>query len=257
MENTQPASLIAFFSMQDHFAPGNMWVVEWCSLTRMKFENSRQEGELSDLIEMLSKLNRKERFFLIGQALGNKSFELSSSFRETLSDKIGARVPNSAYAAMDYHLDWIAASLQAYRDPDPAGEPYCNSDEMVTGTQLDIDLLIAFEAEDGHHLVFVEAKGYDSWDNKQLLAKAHRLKKLFGQEGDRHEPNVKPHFFLMSLRRPKKLKCEEWPQWMRDYHWLKLNLKYPRWRVTRCKSDGKSSSKGDRFCIKEVSAPTG
>ena len=208
---------------------------------------------MSDLIEILSKFNRKERFFLIGQALGKQKFVLADSFREDLFAKIGVEVPDCAYAAMDYHLDWIAASLRAHRNPDPTDELYSNSDNVVTGTQQDIDLLIAFKAGEVYHLVLVEAKGYSYWDNKQLLEKTQRLQNLFGHEGNEHHPEVKPHFCLMSPQKPEKLKCDSWPAWMRDYHWLQLKLENPRWKVTRCDSEGESSANGGHFRIKEDS----
>lgn len=212
---------------------------------------------MSDLIEILKKFNRKERFFLIGQALGNHTFELSDSFRKDLCAKIGVEVPDCAYAAMDYHLDWIAASLRAYCEPDPTKESYSNEGRVVTGTQQDVDLLIAFREGEDYHLILVEAKGYSYWDNEQLLAKAKRLNMLFGDDGKRSHPKVKPHLCLMSPRRPGRLNCAEWPQWMKEYCWLELNLEYPRWRVTRCNSDGKSSEEGDHFCIKEEQGPSG
>lgn len=37
----------------------------------------------SDLIQLLKLFNRKERFSLVGQALGNKYFRLSKDFRES------------------------------------------------------------------------------------------------------------------------------------------------------------------------------
>ena len=209
---------------------------------------------MSDLIELLSQFNRKERFFLIGQALGNKDFSLSKSFRKDLSDKIGIEIPHGAFAAMDYHLDWIAASLRAYQEGDPIDRPFPNSDQVVKGTQQDTDLLIAFKAGEIYHLVLLEAKGYSPWDNKQMREKAQRLKKLFGQDGRKHQPDVKPHFCLMSSRTSERLESDCWPAWMKD-HWLTLNLDYPRLEVTLCDFKGKSLAKGDHFCIKKVQRP--
>ena len=117
--------------------------------------NPGMEVTMPDLIEILEQFNRKERFFLIGQALGNEDFPLSKSFREDLGDAIGIDIPRGAFAAMDYHLDWIAASLRAYqacREGEPMkvsllGKTFPNSgsDPVVTGTQQDTDLLIAFK----------------------------------------------------------------------------------------------------------------
>ena len=83
-------------------------------LVRMSKKPS-MEVTMPDLIEVLEQFNRKERFFLIGQALGNEDFPLSKSFRKALGEEIGIDIPRGAFAAMDYHLDWIAASLRAYQ----------------------------------------------------------------------------------------------------------------------------------------------
>ena len=209
---------------------------------------------MSDLVELLSQFNRKERFFLVGQALGNKGFSLAEDFRKKLGDEIKSEIPADAFVGMDYHLDWIAASLWAYRNPELVDKPFANSDQVATGTQQDIDLLIAFEAEGHYYLVLLEAKGYSPWDNKQMREKAQRLKKLFGQDGRKHQPEVKPHFYLMSSRTSERLESDSWPAWMKD-HWLTLNLDYPRLEVTLCDFKGKSLAKGDHFCIKKVQKP--
>ncbi len=62
--------------------------------------NPGMEVTMPDLIEILEQFNRKERFFLIGQALGNEDFPLSKSFREDLGDAIGIDIPRGAFAAM-------------------------------------------------------------------------------------------------------------------------------------------------------------
>lgn len=191
---------------------------------------------MRDLVKFLSRFNRKERFFLVGQALGNEEFSLDESFREELSKVIEVKIPSDAFAAMDYHLDWIAASLWAYREPGNLCNPLPNSGQ-ISGTQQDIDLLIAFEAEGRYHLVLLEAKGYGSWNNGQMREKSRRLKRIFGEDGEKH-PRVKPHFCLMSPGRPGRLETEDWPAWMmgdggQPYYWLKLNLKPHRLQVTR------------------------
>ena len=57
------------------------------------------------LIERLESFNRKERFFLIGDALGNQSFQLSDDFRTRLGTAFGIQPPSNTFVAMDYHLD--------------------------------------------------------------------------------------------------------------------------------------------------------
>ena len=66
---------------------------------------------MATLLEYLESFNRKERFFLVGEALGNPAFRLSSDFRTRLGAVFGLAIPNDALVAMDYHLDWIYASL--------------------------------------------------------------------------------------------------------------------------------------------------
>ena len=174
---------------------------------------------MPDLIDLLSRFNRKERFFLIRQALGHeggaKGFTLAPGFRKKLGSVIEVEVPCTALAWMDYHLDWMAASLWAHRKPGYLDTIFPNPDQrVVTGTQRDIDLLIAFKTGDNHHLVLLEAKGYDDWDNRQLAKKSKHLKEIFGPHGDKH-PNVKPYFCLSSPEQSKNLKIEDWPTWMR------------------------------------------
>ena len=215
---------------------------------------------MTDLIDLLSCFNRKERFFLVRQALGTKGgtggFTLDPCFREKLGKAICVEVPDTALAWMDYHLDWIAASLWAYRKPGCLDTIFPNPyQRVVTGTQRDIDLLIAFKTGDDHYLVLLEAKGYDDWNNRQLAKKSRQLKEIFGPHGDKH-PNVKPYFCLSSPEQSKNLKIEDWPAWMRrdgtdPYYWLKLDLPSPRLHVTRCNSGGKSSKGGNYFCICE------
>ena len=62
-------------------------------------------------------------------------------------------------------------------------------EKVVMGNQQDIDFLIAFKANGYCHLVFLEAKGYGSWDSDQMRKKAIRLEKLFGDDG-RRQPKV-------------------------------------------------------------------
>ena len=90
---------------------------------------------MSNLIELLERFNRKERYFLIGQALGNAGFCLSEEFRCRIGGRIGVSVPPNAFTAMDYHLDWIAASLSCHmKGDDPDDYPiFPNKDRRVVG----------------------------------------------------------------------------------------------------------------------------
>ena len=51
--------------------------------------------------------NRKERFFLVGTALGNPAFRLDSVFSQPLGGTFALEVHSDMFVAMDYQLDWI------------------------------------------------------------------------------------------------------------------------------------------------------
>ena len=211
---------------------------------------------MPDLLAILESFNRKERFFLIAQALGDPGFELSTGFREKLAKAVCLdEIPASAFAWMDYHLDWVAASLakwEAVKDGEVDKSIFSNSgQEVVEGSQKDIDLLVAFHYEGKHHLIFVEAKAYGSWGNKQLKAKVARLERIFGDDGEKCN-GVVPHFSLLSPNSPQKLSVR-WLEWMlggngKPSH-LKLSLppKSERRRAERCDEKGNPNATGGYF----------
>jgi hypothetical protein len=202
------------------------------------------------VLEYLESFNRKERFFLIGEALGNPAFQLSSNFRAKLSAAFGIQPPRSAFVAMDYHLDWIHASLFLTQPGIDLEAVHSNKQAVASGNQEDIDLLIAFEEGDTTHILLLEAKAASGWTNKQMLSKAERLKGIFGADGTKY-PNVKPRFGLTSPRRPtKRLKSLLWPAWMTldgQPIWFELKLPTGRRKVTRCDCRGKSDAEGGFF----------
>lgn len=171
---------------------------------------------MSSMIENLDKLNRKERFFLVGMALGKRKFELVSSFQQTLSSKFGISVPDTAFAAMDYHLNWIfAAAAMTFHQPQRA-RVYSNVGDIVDGTQEDVDLLVAFEDAMGiNHLIMLEAKGVGAFDNKQLKHKMERFDAIFGADGLRFGDKVRPYFGLVSPHKPRNLHVDACPDWLR------------------------------------------
>lgn len=211
---------------------------------------------MDDLIDILESFNRKERFFLVAQALGNPTFELSTGFREKLAkavglDRQGIEIPACAFAAMDYHLDWVAASLELSSKGDTK-KPVTNRDKPVEGSPEDIDLLVAFGCEGKHHLIFVEAKAYGSWGNKQLKSKVARLDRIFGTDGKKCN-GIVPHFSLMSPNPPQKLSIL-WLKWMLGGnggkpHHLEMSLppKNERRRAERCDEKGNPNANGGHF----------
>ena len=223
---------------------------------------------MTDLIKILESFNRKERFFLLAQALGcsnsgEPAFSLSDSFRKQLNENIDVAIPLKVFVAMDYHLDWLQAALYhskcgklEFSNKDE------NKDEVIEGTQEDVDLLVAFKARETFHLILVEAKAYFDWNNKQLLSKAKRLRTIFGEDGKKWS-NVQPYFRAMGPKNPnksKRLKLECLPKWMLNddkLQWLCLQLpKGERRKVSRF--DKHKHKDGDvyrQFKIKSVPAP--
>ena len=203
---------------------------------------------MPNLIETLSSFNRKERFYLIGKALGNSTFVLSDAFRRDLAHALDPElppIPKDAFAAMDYHLDWIYASLYIARNALPA-PCTANATGKIRGTPEDVDLLVAFEDRGQRHLVLIEAKGATGFTNKQFKSKATRLEEIFGKHGNCW-PGVTPHFAVISPRKPQRLETASWPQWMtregRIPH-LRLDMPNNLMKVTRCDEQARSSSIG-------------
>ena len=208
---------------------------------------------MSNLIELLESLNRKERYHLVKQALGG--VELSECFRKKLGEAICQEIPAGSFVAMDYHLDWLAAALRAHRR---GGEDrrFCNPKQpekrVVRGTQEDIDLLVAFQSDKQYHIVMVEAKGATPWSNRQMRSKAGRLKQIFcGEPGCCSD--VMPCLCVISPRRPVRLDTKDWPGWMMRsdgaVNWLPLKFPEETKAVVRCDEGGKPSAEGSHFKI--------
>lgn len=209
-----------------------------------------------DLIASLKQFNRKERFILLCQTLGfeDQSFRLSDSFRCRLGDRLNTEVPKDAFAAMDYHLDWLQMAMYLAENARP-DYPIPN-DGLVAGNQQDVDLLVCFPSGSRTHLVLIEAKADSAWSNKQLCRKAKRLGKIFG-EGQPDTQSVIPSFVLMSPTKPdlERLKTCSWPDWMKPSKkpiWLRLPLSPGLKKPTRCNEAGKSDAGGNRITLNDV-----
>jgi hypothetical protein len=211
-----------------------------------------------DVIDWLKTFNAKERYFLLAYAQDQDALQLGPFFRGRLSQLLGITVPEDAFVAMDYHLDWLYAALHvAVHGPAGPGPDDSHKNvleqvdgeqkRMIQGQQEDADLLIAFDLDGVTHLILVEVKGVTSWGNDQLRSKALRLKQIFHEDGKRWE-NVKPHFILMSPRKDKRLKVEGFPRWMlsdqegqeqKRLPWLPLRIKGldEIKKVTRCEKE--------------------
>ncbi len=208
----------------------------------------------TQLIELLESFNRKERFFLIGSALGNPAFRLGRAFRTLLGEAFRLPVPADAFVAMDYHFDWLQVSLFLAQEAADEAAVHSNAARLVRGNQEDVDLLVAFAAGETTHLMLLEAKAATSWTNKQMRSKADRLTRIFGDDGRRY-PHVQPHVALLSPRPPQQLRTETWPGWMTpegDAIWLPLRVPGGRRTVMRCDARGKRAAAGGSFRVRQA-----
>ncbi len=197
---------------------------------------------MADVIENLRRLNRKERFFLIGMALGNPEFRLDATFRRELDRQFNLTVPEHAFVAMDYHLNWIYAACALAFDRPVQDCIYQNADKVVTGTQEDVDLLVSYQDSSGMcHIVMLEAKGVTAFSNRQFQHKIDRMKQVFGDDGKRW-PTARPYLGLVSPRQPKGLDQDVCPSWLKvdgSVPWLEMNIPSDRLVLYGCDSRGK------------------
>lgn len=210
-----------------------------------------KQSNMQNLINYLQDFNSKERFFLVGQILGNPRFTLAPEFREKLSDLLEIQIPDNTLSAMDYHIDWLYASLNLAKDGDPQ-KVYTNDNNLIKAQQEDIDWLIAFKTDSEYHIVLIEAKGVTGWANKQMTSKAIRFGDIFGKQGT-NWAGVVPHFVIMSASLPKDLLIDNWPQWMAPngkIKWLKLSI--PKlMRICRCDEQGQENKNGQSWKVKK------
>lgn len=210
-----------------------------------------RERSSMGFLELLESFNRKERFFLVGYALGKPAFTLDERFAADLGKVTGFRIPTTAIVFMDYHLDWIHAAAFL---SDPAfvqADCYDNANKTNTGNQEDIDLVIGFQDGGTTRLVLIEAKGDISWGNRQLQSKADRLNKVFGDDGA-NVSSVIPTFVLTSPNGSKGILLSGWPEWMRRGGkplWMELPWPKNRRRVIGCDDRGNPFAKRPFFKI--------
>ena len=205
---------------------------------------------MQNLVEYLKDFNSKERFFLVGQVLGNPSFTLAAEFREKLGRLLEIPIPIDALSAMDYHIDWLYASLCLANHNQPNGI-YANENKVIKAQQEDIDWLIAFKKQSKYHIILIEAKGVTGWTNKQMNSKAKRFGEIFGKHGN-NWASVIPHFVIMSPSQPHGLSVEKWPQWMVSNGkivWLELSMPEYLTRVCRCNEQGEENRNGKSWKV--------
>lgn len=201
------------------------------------------------LVSYLESFNRKERFFLVGRALGNPDFRLCDEFRGALERGFELAIPPSAFVAMDYHLDWLYGALASWMSRAEGKTIHPNGDGLIEANQEDADLIVAYDTDVGTHILLLEAKGYTGWTNQQMTSKATRLRAIFGADGKAF-PGVLPHLGLVSPREQRRLDVQSWPPWMAPGGtsvWIELPLPKVRRRVQRCDAKGVVTADGEFF----------
>jgi len=212
----------------------------------------------NELIKNLKSFNRKERFYLVGQMLGNPEFRMDDKQLDRISELIGIKIPREYFAAMDYHLDWIYASLYLTQNncTDCVNRNFIETDGIkvdyqISGTQEDVDFLLAFvDHENTAHIVMIEAKGDSYFSNGQLDSKNKRFKAIYGNENT--WPNVRPHFIICSPKKPQKINIEKPAYFLfknAKLPWFELDMGEGKNKVTRCVQNGKPSNNGEYWTV--------
>ena len=205
--------------------------------------NGRDRSPLETALELF---NRKERFWLLSEAVG-VSFVLHQKFLSKLAKTINLTIPRDPWWAFDYHLDWLCAVLLA-PNYDLNGWRQENQNRCITGTHEDCDLIIAFD----NTIILLEAKMYGSWSKKQLRSKLGRLKRLPSLKSAQKE-EVKLYFILASPGKWEQVTPQEWSAWSppwaigekQEPHWIPLSKpEGQRLMVSLCDQNGKPKKDG-------------
>jgi len=207
---------------------------------------------MNKFIRNLSEFNRKERFYLIGKALGNEKFSLSEEFRKSLNmclTKLPMEIPSDSFVAIDFHIDWIYGSAFLI-DNESSSNLYTLNSDYIKATQEDVDLLVSFPDKfnkEISHLIMCECKAETGWTNKQLHSKTERIRKIFGEDGNNFKNIVIPYFIIISPKKSKDLDTSVAPAFMKidgDIPWMKLSLPNNLKKITRCNSIKKNDKDG-------------
>jgi hypothetical protein len=159
----------------------------------------------------------------------------------TFDDLTETTIPESAWWAIDYHLDWLAAAVIRFLKETPPYERKPSgiyaAEKLVTGTQEDVDLIVAF----GTTVILVEAKGDTAWSAGQFGSKVQRIGAIQAIAGDL----VRLHHVLLSPRSTSLAGANATVPWISMACPDAENL----WRVMRCDLAGKPSRDGRHFRI--------
>lgn len=185
---------------------------------------------------LLRRFNRRERQILYEWAYGSRL--TGGDLRVAVADHLdlSEAIPDDAYIAIDYPLDWLVAALATFSELslDVGGILPSGWAALVANSSEDVDLLISYRQGAVERLILAEAKAFTSWDGRQLHSKAQRLKTIFG-EGGNEVQGVEPCWVMIA---PKgslpAVDMHRWPTWMKATSVLQLpQPELGRWRLQR------------------------
>lgn len=123
--------------------------------------------------------------------------------------------------------------------------PHPRDSRLITGTQEDIDLLVAFDTGRKSHVIMLEAKGVTGYSNRQFESKVARLSAAFTVL---QAEWVVPYLVLVSPMRPRYLRYDTCPPWMLgkdgQVAWLQLPMPSDMQKIVRCTESGAPNSQG-------------
>ena len=200
--------------------------------------------DFEDLKLLFRMFNRKERYHLV-RAACEGDFRLNERFYEALVCEGSQKAKReSAWVAMDYHLDWISAVLSLLKsDRESLAEVFraehsastlkktifanqligssAESDgPVLEGNQQDVDLLVLMQEDSGSvfHLYMVEAKFDSGWDNNQLKIKGERIRQIFPENSVSLPDGGRLHFHWrfagLKGKSSTKANLESFPDWV-------------------------------------------
>lgn len=196
----------------------------------------------SEFVESLRRFDSHERGLVMQWAAG-EPFHVGPALRAAVGGATGTQPPADAFVAMDYTMDWLYAAVRTTLEGVNSSPQLWPAGGELTASQEDIDLLIAWEDQQGPHLVLVEAKGFTGWSNRQMSSKAARLDAIFA--GDLRS-RFDVHLFLAGPAPSMGLRVDDWPKWTQPgahTHFLSISDPGVRYAVQRCDARGHPTSR--------------
>jgi hypothetical protein len=208
---------------------------------------------------LLAQFNRKERFWLLEDfadrardEMHGASLPVGVRTRQRLSRATGWQVPSGAWAAFDYHLSWIAGAIEWLGTdlrPDSTLSLPLRS-ELVTGTQEDADLILAWAEPETYRVILVEAKGVTGWSNSQARSKMARISAIADRANEIGVP-IEWRFVMASPRQPTQIDTDGWPSWALKIDgtpmWVPLSIPTSLVKTQRCNEHGVASQSGSHW----------